>query len=420
MRRKRKCKCAYVPCYILLFCVLLVSSGCGQTEEQEKEVINLSVWCDEACVDLTKQMVEEFQKEHVAEADFQVTISAQSELDCKDVVLANPKGAADIYTFADDQFDALREGGALLEITEDAGEVIAENGGGNNGAILTSQKDGKLYAYPMTAGNAYFLYYNSSYLTREDVKSFDRILEVAGKKGKKVTMDFSSGWYIYSFFKGAGLSVEANAQTGVNDCDWNASDTKYKGIDVAEAMLAIAKHKAFESGSDEEFVEGMKSGDMIAGVNGAWNASEIEGALGGDYAAVKLPTYTLAGDQVQMYSFAGYKLIGINANTRNPQWAMRLARYITNEQNQLKRFELTGECPSNAKAALSEKVQESPAIAALSQQAKYGAVQRVYDTFWTPTNVFGTVIANGNKDQKDLQQLLDNMVEGITAVSQEK
>ena len=37
-------------------------------------------------------------------------------------------------------------------------------------------------------------------ITEEDVKSLDKMMEVADKAGKKVFMDVSNGWYIASFF----------------------------------------------------------------------------------------------------------------------------------------------------------------------------------------------------------------------------
>lgn len=405
-----------------IFAVLFLAFslfGCAKEKEEteeEQEQVNLSLWTDRTTVALMEQLVEEFKSAHAGEADIKVTISEESELSCKETVLANPKGAADIYTFADDQFEELRRNGALLEITQDAGDVIQDNGGGNNGAVLASQKDGKLFAYPATAGNGYFLYYNSAYLSETDIKSMDRILAVAEKNKKKMMMDYSGGWYIYSFFKAAGLEVNVNEEGTQNTCDWNTKDKKYKGVDVARGMLSIAKRKGFQNGNDEDFVKGVQDGSVIAGINGAWNATKVEKAFGEHYAAAKLPTYTLAGDQVQMCSFAGYKLIGVNAHTKHPEWAMKLARFLTNEENQKKRFDLTGECPSNIKAAASEQVQKSPAIAALAEQAKYASVQRVGDAFWTPTNVFGMVMADGNRDNKDLQGLLDKMVRGITAV----
>ena len=60
----------------------------------------------------------------------------------------------------------------------------------------------------MTADNGYFMFYDAEYFTDDDVKTMDGMLAAAEKAGKKITMDFSSGWYTASFFfLGAGLNL---------------------------------------------------------------------------------------------------------------------------------------------------------------------------------------------------------------------
>lgn len=392
-----------------------VFSGCGKALPE----VTLSVWCPQESVEAVEQMITDFTELHSDEAVFHITVSEEEELSCKETVLANPAEAADIYAFADDQFRELYNAGALLEITKDSDTVIAENGGAGNGAIRSATVDGKLYAYPVTASNGYFLYYNSAYLSEEDVKSLDRILQVAEENGKKFAMDFTSGWYIYSFFKGAGLDVSLNEDGLTNSCDWNSADGKYKGRDVAEAMLMIAENGGFLSCGDEDFVSGAADGSIIAGINGTWNAVNIEEAYGENYAAAKLPEYTIAGDSVQMCSFAGYKLMGVNSATEEPEWSMSLAQWLTNEENQLTLFRLKGEGPSNVKAAASDEVRAAKAIAALGEQSAYGYLQNIGGSYWTPTNVFGTTIAARNPDGTDLQELIDTMVEGITSLPED-
>ena len=49
--------------------------------------------------------------------------------------------------------------------------------------VEAASVDGKLYAYPLTASNGYFLFYNSDYLTEEDVSSWDNLLAAAQKQG---------------------------------------------------------------------------------------------------------------------------------------------------------------------------------------------------------------------------------------------
>jgi len=401
---------------ILAVCLSLVIfsmflNGCGKKKQLEN--VSFSLWAAEGEIELLNQMVEEFKKEHAGEAVFDITISREEENTCKETVLSNIDGAADIFFFAGDQFGELQRAGALLEITSGRDNIIKDNGGAASAAIDCISTDNKLYAYPVTASNGYFLYYNSKYFTEEDVKSFDRLLEVAQKNGKKVAMDFGSGWYIYSFFKGAGLNVEMNDDGKTNNCDWNATDGKYKGVDVAQSMLDIANHKGFISCGDAAFVKGVADGTIIAGINGAWNSAKVENAWGENYAAAKLPEYTIAGSSVQMCSFVGYKLLGIKSSTKHPEWAMKLAEWLTNEQNQIKRFEVRGETPANINAANSPEVRKSVAVSALKDQNEYGYIQNVSESYWTPTYAFGTTIAAGNRDNKDLQKLLDDMQKEI-------
>lgn len=405
---------------VVLSFTALALSGCGDFGVSKTlPTVELSVWCPEEERELLSEMIDSFQEAYRDEADFRITVSAESEETCKASVLSAPRNAADVYAFAADQFESLRQCGALLPITLNTEQIIRDNGGSDSGAIAGASHDGVLFAYPKTASNGYFLFYDSRYFTEDDVRSFDRLLEVAEQNGKKISMDFTSGWYIYSFFKGAGLNVNRNEDGVTNSCDWNSQTASIRGVDVAEAMLRIASSEAFVNGTDEVFQKGVADGSIIAGVNGAWNASRVEKALGEGYAATALPCYTVAGREVQMHSFSSYKYIGVNAYTDQPDWSMRFAEWITSESSQLLRFQALGEGPSNIRAAASPEVQAAPALAALSRQSEYSHPEDVADTFWTPSYMFGTVIVSGNSDGKDLQELLDEITADITAPKQE-
>jgi arabinogalactan oligomer/maltooligosaccharide transport system substrate-binding protein len=116
-----------------------------------------------------------------------------------------------------------------------------------------------------------------------------------------------------------------------------------------------------------------------------------------------------------MSSFSGYKLIGVNPHSQYVGWSMLLAEYLTNEASQVARFEATSEGPANKAAASAEEVKANPAISALAAQAEFATPQRVGGNYWSPSETLGTILAGGNADGTDLQTLLDNAVEGITA-----
>lgn len=399
---------------LLLACSMVFTlSACGGKKEKKKEV-TLSVWAEETNHELIKKGIKEFQEKYKDEAKIKVKISTESEETCRDAVLENQEGAADLFIFADDQFGDLYRGNALLEITDGADEIISSVGGEDSAAAKTSMRDGKLYAIPQSAGNGYYMYYNKSYFSDKDVKKLDSMLKVAEKNKKKIAMDLTSGWYLFSFFKGAGLTLESNEDGTKNICNWNTTKGKYTGKAVVQAILDIVGRNGFQSYDNDRFVKEVKAGSVIAGVNGPWNANNMAEIWGDDYGAVKLPTYTLEGDQVQMCSFSGYKLLGINAHTKEKKWAMRLARALTTKEMQLERFRQIGEAPADVEAAKSEEVQASPAMAALSAQAPYSFVQNITDTYWDPSSILGTALAGGNADGKDLQEMLDEAVSQIT------
>lgn len=228
-------------------------------------------------------------------------------------------------------------------------------------------------------------------------------------------MDWTSAWYVYSFFGNTGLQVGLNDDGITNYCTWNQTGGDIQGTDVAQAMLRIAANPGFASRTDEEFLNGVKDGSVIAGVSGVWNAVAIKEAWGENAGAAKLPTYSCKDSQVQMASFSGCKLIGVNAYSEYPEWASRLAEWITNEENQRLRFEMREQGPSNIAVADSAEIQQSPAIAALLEQSEFSQLQRVGGKFWDPVSKFAANMAAGNPSGQDLQEQLDEMAEGISA-----
>ena len=373
--------------------------------------ISLTVWGAAEDEELLGQIFDSFRAEYADQADFVITYEAQSESTCTNALMADLEQGADVFAFADDQLNTLVAAGALEPI-ENAQSVRQSN---LPEAVLAASVNDTLYALPLTADNGYFLYYNTKYFTENDVTSLEQMLDIAAAQGKKISMEWSSGWYVYSFFGNTGLTVGLNDDGITNYCTWNSAEGDVRGTDVAQAMLDIASHPGFISTDDAGFLEGVQNGTIIAGVNGVWNAIAVEEAWGGGFAASKLPSYSCAGQPVQMASFSGYKLIGVNAYSEHPDWAARLAEWIANEQNQELRFLLRGQGPSNTRAAASEEVQGAPAIVALLEQSEFSCLQRIGGNFWDPVTAFTAELLDGNPSGISLQELLDAMVEGITA-----
>ena len=385
---------------MLMLLMTLSLVACAPKEEvKEVKDVTLKVWGAQEDQDMLTGMIEEFKTAH-PEANWTIELGVVGEPDARTKYLEDPEAAADVFAFPNDQVMDLVNAGALYEVTINKDAIVAAN---IQSAVDSATVDGKLYGYPMTADNGYFMYYDKSVFTEADVKSLDKMLEVAGAAGKSVFMDVSNGWYIASFFIGAGNKFEL--VDGKQILDFNNE----MGVKVGEAIKAFTANKAFLTGDDNVLKAGLGS-TIAAGVSGTWNAGDISTILGANYGATKLPTINLGGVATQMGSFAGFKLMGVNSLTAFPEEAMALAEFLTNEANQIKRFETRKLGPSNKNAAMNEAVLADVALSALAQQSPFAMSQNsVAGTYWGPAEAFG--LALENKDYKmSIKEMLDALV----------
>lgn len=238
----------------------------GPTTSGPKEKVSLKIWGSQEDQAMLATMVESFKVAN-PDKDYDITFGVVSEADTKTKVLEDPAAAADVFAFASDQIKDLVSAGALYEITRNKDKITSEN---MEGSVDAATVNGKLYAYPETADNGYFMYYDKSVFSEEDVKSLDKMLDVANSKGKKVFMDVSNGWYIASFFLGAGCTLTIS-EDGKQKCDFNNE----RGVLAGEAIKEFTAHPAFVTGDDAVLKGGIGS-TIAAGVSGTWNAEDIK------------------------------------------------------------------------------------------------------------------------------------------------
>ena len=162
------------------------------------------------------------------------------------------------------------------------------------------------------------------------------------------------------------------------------------------------------------WLTGIKKGKVIACVSGIWDEAAIKKMYGKNYAASMLPAYNCNGKKVQMSTYFGYKMLGVNPYSKNKEWAHKLAQYISNEDNQKLRFEMRGQGPSNIKAGKADEIKKSQAVQAILAQQTYSELQRLGGNFWTPSSNLGKALAN-NSISGNLQNYLDKIVKQINA-----
>ncbi len=407
-----------ITCGLLAFL-----SGCGLVACKSGEdtgAIKLTVWVSEADKPFAESVVTAFKAKN-PDKNYQFTIDIQGENDVATRVLKDVENAADVFSCANDQLPKLINGDALARI---AGERLnritqANSTGSMESATVTLNGEQAVFGMPYT-DNTFFLYYNKGVLTETDVASLDGILNKCSTT-KQFGYPFKDGWYTTAFYFGKGLGYEVTydkdlAETQIT-CDFD-SET---GRAVTNAMWGYVRDSRVKADSnDSKITAGFQDGSLVAAVTGIWNRKAIEQALGDNFAAAKLPTYTLNkgtanAEQVQMVSFAGYKLMGVNNYSKHKTDAMDFAEFYTNKENQIKHFEMRGFVPTDNEARKDERIQADACAKAITEQLKHSKTQKdVPSTLWVPMEGLGSAMVTGAQSGNfDLNAQLKACVDAI-------
>lgn len=397
--------------FLVLAAVLPALTGCKKNNANDKNPNNtdtpsvtLKVWGAQDDQAILRDMCNAFAQAH-PEKKYSFTYGVVGEGDAKKIFLDDPEAAADVFHFANDQIADLVSAGALAQIGGSYRTAVEEEN--LTGAVDAATVGGKLYAFPATADNGYFLYYNKAVFDQAP-NTLAEILSLC-TDGRKFAMKVSDSWYLASFFLTAGCTFREDKKI-----DFNSAN----GLAAARAVNALCRDPRFVNFGadfDPSIIAGFGDGSVIVAVSGTWNAEKIAAEIGAEnLGATKLPVIEIEGVEAQMIGFAGYKLVGVNAGTRYPEDAVKLAAWLTNEENQLKRLRERSMAPANKKAAEDPAVMENPALAALSEQMPYAVSQNnVPASYWVAAEGFGTDLVAGNVPDEALQGKLDVMTETV-------
>ena len=383
------------------------------------ETVKLTVWGSQEDQDILMEMCEDFAKAHT-DKHYAFTMGVVSEADAANEVLKDVSAAADVFAFSSDQIGSLVSAGALYRITKNREEI--ENAATET-AIRAATVDGELYGYPAVS-DTYFLYYDKSKLSEEDVKSLDDIMakDIPDVK-TNFAMNLDDGWYQAGFFLGTGCTLFGEDGTDPTQCDFNSE----RGLLAGEYILNLAKSPKFGADFDDSMVKsGFANGTLAAAISGTWNSKEIESSLKENYGTAKLPEFTLSnGETVQMGSFANFKLIGVSSETDAPLDAMLLAEWLTSADNQKLRLEKRSFAPTNKElAGDTDTLSEIPAVRALTEQLQHATLQPSIPqmgSFWKPAEAFGQDVISGAVTMDNLQEKLDRLVQSaLSNISEEQ
>ena len=372
---------------------------------------HIKVWGSQEDQDMLKTIIENFKEDYPEAAGWTIDTAVVSSADAKTEVLKDPALAADVFEFASDQIAELQAAGVLYRVTKNKDQIIANN---IENSVAAATIDGEMYGYPNTS-NSYFMYYDKSKYTEEEVKSLDVML--AKDLGEGVTnfsMDIDNGWYTASFFFGMGCNLFGEDGMDATQCDFNSE----AGVKAGEVILSLAENEKVATHDDALLLAAFKDGTLGASITGSWNAAAISESLGENYGVTTFPTITLSdGTEMNPSTIVNFNLYGVNAQTQYPLESMMFAEYLSSEKCQKIRFEVRNSSPTNVNLVNdTELLSTSPAVATLSQQVLTSTVQPSIpqiSNFWSPMEAFGQDCIAGAVNADNMQEKLDTMVTGI-------
>lgn len=404
------------------------TDNANKTEDNKPVDVELTVWApteeqgDYASINadfgknFLKYECEKFAEANKDKWNIKFTYATCAEDKAKDELSKDPKKGADVFMMAGDHVSELAENGILQAVVTDKDNIVANNTEKAVAAGTVKVNDEEnLYGIPFTP-NSWFMYYDKSKYSEEDVKSLDTMMEKdLGKGVYNVVFPLDNSWYSPAFFFAAGCTLFGADGKDATACDFNNEN----GVKAAEYMIDLASDtKKFKNDTNDLGLGLLAEGKAGAWFSGTWNAAKVKEALGENYGAVKLPTIKIDGEDKQLSSFADYKFIGINVNAQGDKQkaAQALAAWLGGEEMQKARFQARGITPTWASLAESEEVKNDVASAALMAETEVATTTPTITQmgkFWDPMKALGTGILEKSTTKANVKTELDKMQKQI-------
>ena len=370
-------------------------SGCGAASGETasgSEKVRLMVWSPQN--DQSKDngewlqtMCEAFADEH-PEWDITFVYGVADEASAAGQVSQDPEASADVFMYANDTLTTLTDADALAKF---GGTYREEIEGMNSQELLDSIiMDGDLYGVPFTT-NTWFMYYDKSVFTEEDIKNLDTMLE----KGV-VSFPFTNSWYLPAFYLANGCTLFGDGTDEAAGVDFGGQ----KAVDVTNYLIDLKNNPNFRIDADGSGIAGLRDGSINAMFSGSWDANAVKEALGDNMGVASLPTFTLNGEEKQMLAYAGSKAIGVNPNSKNMVAAVQLAVFLGSPEAQKAHYEMCGVVPCNTQLLEEEAVQADEVVTAQNDTFNNTSILQPFvskmSNCWTPVENMGKSIRNGS------------------------
>ena len=302
-------------------------------------------------------------------------------------VSQDAEASADVFMFANDTLTTLTDAGALAKFGGIyADEITSTN---SQGLVDSLTMDGYIYGVPFTT-NTWFMYYDKSVFTEEDVKSLDAMLA----KGV-VSFPFTNSWYLPAFYFGNGCTLFGDGTQEELGADFGGDNA----VEVTNYLIDLYNNPNFVVDADGSGLAGMRDGSIKAMFTGSWDAAALKEILGDNMGVAALPTFTLNGVEKQMYAYAGSKAIGVNVHSKYMVQAIQLAIYLGGAEAQQLHYDLRTVIPCNTELLADPAIASDELVAAQNETFDRTSILQPFvasmSNCWTPVENLGKGIRSG-------------------------
>ncbi len=304
-----------------------------------------------------------------------------SEGDAKTNIGTDPSAGADVYMYANDQIPDLLKAGGIAELGGSTLDAIKANN--SETTVNTVTYDGSVYGVPFT-GNTWFMYYDKSVFSDEDVKSLDAMLE----KGK-VAFPLDNSWYIASFYVANGCTLFG--EDG-GDAEAGFDFSGDKAAAVTDYLVDLVANKNFANGDVGT------NADAKAFFSGTWDYEKAVDAYGDNLGIAAAPSITIGGEPKQMKAFAGSKAVGVNPAGAlygtHPEVAVALAAYLGGTDAQQAHYDLRSIIPTDVNITVDDALAQAQ-MDAMDFASIVQPLQADMGNYWTPAESMGKELVAG-------------------------
>ncbi len=344
----------------------------------------LTVWSPQEDQD-TGWLAKECDAFKAAHPNWDITFNygVCAEGDAKSTITQDVENSADVYMLANDNIPDLVAANAIAEL---GGSYLDYVNTTNSDSIVASVTyNDAVVAFPFTS-NTWFMYYDKSVFSDDDIKSFDTMLE----KGK-VSFPLSNSWYIQAFYVANGCTLFGDGTDEAAGVDFSGD----KAATVTKYLVDLCKNPNFINDADGAGIAGLRDGSVNAIFSGTWDAESVKEALGDNMGVAALPTINIGGTEGQMKSFVGSKAIGVNPNAENMQVAMSLAAFLAGENAQKDHYDMRNILPTNINIAIADDPIATAVTKVMTDTSIMQPLVSTMGNYWSPAENMGKALVAG-------------------------